>query len=70
MRYSYIVSWALGILANNILALEMMPILFVGFFSANNPAVSSPVAPPPTTRIDSASMTFFLASYVYNNLSA
>jgi len=48
----------------------MMPILFVGFFSANNPAVSSPVAPPPTTRIDSASMTFFLASYVYNNLSA
>jgi len=47
-----------------------MPILFYGYFSAKRPAVSRPVVPPPTTRIDFASITLFLASYVYNNLSA
>lgn len=68
--YSNIVSWAWGILANNILPLEIMPILFDGYFEANDPAISRPVAPPPTTRIDSASITLFLASCVYNNRSA
>jgi len=60
----------LGIFANNTLALEIMPILFYGYFSANRPAVSKPVAPPPTTRIDFDSITLFLASYVYSNRSA